>query len=344
MVPAERPGQGVGAVVPAARRIDILRRALELAELEEPFVTMIVVKSTPPSVMKAGDKAFIMWDGRVEGWIGGSCVEEAIVREALETLKEDLPRVKSFETCHGGLIEVYLEPYQPPEKVVLIGQNPIVAALTRFARELGLKTVWVAEEERDVKVNADVTIKPEDLDVLKGRIYAVIATMGRKDHVYAERLLQKSNVEYIGVVASKARWKDILEYLKSRGFTEKDMSKIRSPAGMNIGARTPEEIALSIIAEIIMYMRRGGAEYTMARAEETRAANIAEPASISVKEAAAIITTDPVCGMYVDPSSARYSIQVEGYTVLFCSPYCLEAFKKNEQAYLEKIKTLRDKR
>jgi len=139
--------------------------------------------------------------------------------------------------------------------------------------------------------------------------FVIIATMGERDHEFAEAILP-SDVRYIGIVASKKRGDDILSYLRNKGYSDDLISKIKVPAGININAVSPEEIALSIIAEIIKVSRE-------AKAKEVTEEEI-----------------DPVCGMRVLKSSPYYST-FDNRVYYFCSKYCKEKFDSNPQIYFK---------
>lgn len=317
------------------RHLRLFRRMLELLESEEPFAVVTVIDAKPPSAVKVGHKVIIRSSGEVEGWLGGSCTEDVIIKSAIDSIADERIRLLDLDTCHGGSIKIYIEPYIPAEKVIIIGYNPITAMIAKISEELGFNVLLVAEE--GIYSTGIKRIKPEDLDKIRigSRGYAIIATMGRQDHVYVEKLLQLNNIEYIGIVASKARGSDIISYLKSKGFSEQDLSKIKFPAGIDIGAETPEEIAISIVSEIIAIAKKRKPSIPKI-AIDTVLMEKREEQMIRTYTSRAI-TIDPVCGMYVDPASAQYKVEVNGYIIPFCSRQCLEKFKADEHLYIANI-------
>lgn len=320
------------------RNLRLFKRMLELIESEEPFVVITVIDAKPPTAVKAGHKAIIRSSGEVEGWLGGSCTEDIIIKSAIDSMADGRIRLLDLDTCHGGSIKIYIEPYIPAEKVIIIGYNPITAMIAKISEELGFNVLLVAEE--GVQSIGVKRIKPGDLDKIRigSRGYAVIATMGRQDHVYVEKLLRLNNIDYIGVIASKARGSDIISYLKSKGFKDQDLSKIKFPAGIDIGAETPEEIAISIISEIIAIAKRR--KPGMLKIASDIVLMEKRESQITSDYTSRAISIDPVCGMYVDPASTEYKVEVSGYIIPFCSRQCLERFKANEHLYIANIEKI----
>jgi xanthine dehydrogenase accessory factor len=304
---------------------EILLRQLELGSTDVPFVVVGVIKTTGPTAIKAGNKAIILSDGTIEGWVGGHCTENEIVENALECLREGTSRSLNLTTCQGGRMDVYMEPYLPKRRLVIFGHVPIVSSLSRLARSLNFSVTIVdksASKERFP--DADVVLGSfEELDKLNpSQTFAVVATMGERDQEYAQRL-SKLVIPYIGVVAGKKRASEVLSYLRAAGLTEAEISRVKSPAGIYIRAVTAEEIALSIMSEIIDHSR-------------TNLDRDAIPLTIpdgpgrdqSMKK------VDPVCGMVVDAASAENFADFRGEMVYFCSESCKNAFVRDPEKYI----------
>jgi xanthine dehydrogenase accessory factor len=318
---------------------EILLRLLQLGENDEAFAVVGVVKTEGPTAVKAGNKAIIKADGTIEGWVGGHCTQREIVENAEASLKDGTIRFLSLTTCHGGTMDVYIEPYLPKRKLVIIRHVPIVSALSMVARGLGFNVVIVDKDASKEKF-PDANTVSKSLDEVKvtGQTYVVIATMGEFDQEHAEKLAF-SEAHYVGIVAGKRRASDIFKFLRSKSIPEDHISKIRSPAGIYIRAVTAEEIALSIMAEIVEVSRTHG--------EDTRKhANRATPKKRSVVPEVTtkksglnypseeMILVDPVCGMTVDASTSDYSSEVGGQKVFFCSENCKQMFDANPSEYL----------
>jgi len=287
------------------------RRARELTEQGESFVTATVVRAQRPTSVEAGDTALVLGDGTIDGFAGGACAEHSVRAYALQAIESGeavLLRILPFdegadiapegrETAReegavtvenpclsGGAIEIFLEPVVPAPRVLVVGDTPIAAALLRIGAELGLDAVAVAGDEP--------APQPSDLAV-------VVAAHGR-DELHALRSALEAGVSYVGLVASVKRGDGVLGELRGDGVPSELLDRIDVPAGIDIGARTPEEIALSILAEVIAARRR--------------------------RPAAARTAVDPICGMTVAAVPGTPSLRHGGETVYFCGAGCKSQF------------------
>jgi xanthine dehydrogenase accessory factor len=234
------------------KRSDQARRADELAAAREPFVAAIVVRAQRPSSVTAGDCGLIRADGSIEGFVGGACAETSVRLQALRALETGEPLVLRIvpgdeggpseegavtvqNPClSGGALEIYLEPSLPAPRVAVVGETPVAHALAVVGSPLGFD------------VGAGLT--DDDAAV-------VVASHGRDEEEALEGALL-AGVPYVGLVASRRRGAAVLGELRARGaVTEDDVARVRTPAGLDIGARTAEEIALSILAEIVSVRR-----------------------------------------------------------------------------------------
>lgn len=277
-----------------------INRVKELIENEEEFAIVEVIKTEGPSSLKPGNKLIVKSDGSFEGWIGGFCTKDDIIRYSLEAIENGQIKYLNLNTCHGGVVYLYIEPVISKKRLILVGNNPI----TRYIQSLGemLGFIIIKLESANELANVKIT----------RNTFAVIATMGEKDHEFAESLLN-SGIRYIGVVAGKRRGEDLLSYLHNKGYKEESLTRIKVPAGIDIHAISPEEIALSVLAEIV------------------KISNTKE--MISKKEESEEIV-DPVCGMTVSKSVPYYST-FRGKVYYFCSKYCKDKFDGNPQIYVK---------
>jgi xanthine dehydrogenase accessory factor len=163
--------------------------------------------------------------------------------------------------------------------------------------------------------------------------FAVVATHGSYDEVALEHLL-KARPRYIGLVASQKRFQSVLEYLKEQGVDETDLQHIKAPAGLDIQAQQGDEIALSILAEIVQYRRSAQEADDWSASVEAVVEEIAL-APTEVSQSASGIAFDPVCLMEVDIATARWTYEYEGTTYYFCAPGCKRQFRRNPQAFLQ---------
>ena len=237
------------------------RRARELAAGGQAFVTATVVRAQRPTSVVAGDVALVLGDGAIEGFAGGACAEHSVRAHALEAMRTGeavLLRILPFaeegaaeaveegavtvqNPClSGGAIEIFLEPHVPAPRVLVAGETPIAGAVVRIGGELGLDVVRMDDEGGEVR--------PGDLAL-------VVAAHGR-DEVAALRRGLDAGLPYVGLVASRARGDGVLGELRGDGVPDELLARIDVPAGLDIGARTPAEIALSILARVVA-VRRG---------------------------------------------------------------------------------------
>ncbi|HEX6046575.1 MAG TPA: XdhC family protein [Pyrinomonadaceae bacterium] len=283
---------------------DVFDQLSELRERDEPFVLATVVAYKSPQSAKPGSHAIIRADGSISGWVGGGCVQPIVLREAKMALATGQPKLLSIspdaahdDDWHG--VESYrmtcegggsLEIYLEP---VLPKPELVVVGESPVA-----ETVSQLGELLGFKVSAD-----------PGRItestYVVVATMGNGDE---EGLLSVlgSKPKYFGLVASEKKSRALFDYAREHGYTDEQINLVRSPAGLSLGAVTMQEIALSVIAEITQLRRTAS-----------------EPA---VVEATAI---DPICGMTVSTTNAKYTSEFEGRTIYFCCLRCKETFDQS---------------
>jgi len=250
---------------------DLLDLMLALRDRREAFALATVVEIEGSASAKPGAKALIGRDGALlAGWAGGGCAESAVRQAALDSLREDLPRVIDIDLndevlgtgmpC-GGSMRVYVEPVLPRPTLWVLGHGRVAECLSRFGATLGFRVVVNDAPAPDLARYPDAAdIIGDDYDYerltpAEGDA-VVIATQHKGDHVSTVRAL-RSPAGYIALIASRKRSRLVLDFLREEGFGEADLARIRAPAGLHLGARTPEEIALSVLAEIVM-LRRGG--------------------------------------------------------------------------------------
>ena len=304
-------------------------RAQKLAAEGTAFVVATVVRAQRPTSVKAGDVALVLGDGTIEGFVGGVCTQHSVRAyslHAMETGEALLLRilpdgtvgdedgiglevsneegaVTVQNTClSGGGIEVFLEPVLPAPRVLVVGESPIAAALVSLGPELGLDTIAV---DRGTPEPAK-----DDLAV-------VVASHGR-DELHILRRGLEVEVPYVGLVASRKRGAGVLAQLRRDGISDQHLELIDVPAGIDIGAQTSAEVALSILASIISVRRRRHAE-TPDHPRETVTPDADDPALSA-------LAIDPICGMTVAAVAATPSVELEGETIYFCCEGCRSTF------------------
>jgi xanthine dehydrogenase accessory factor len=307
-------------------RSELLQLAADLAHQEEPFVLAVVVRRLPASSSQPGNMALITAAGAFHGWLGGSCTQPTVVREAQRALDDGRPRLLALApdpeaerrpgvdvfpmTCQsGGSVEIYLEPILPAPRLVIFGSSPTAQALATLGKAMGYTAVAVEDDLEALGRSAAASQTPR---------FVVVATMGEHDEE-AIRAALPLQPAYLGVVASARRFAQMRETLLARGVPAEALDRIHSPAGLKIGARTPEEIALSILAEIVERQRAEPAE-----------APKAQEAAPAVEALQAI---DPICGMTVTIATARHTAEHAGRTWYFCCGGCRERFLADPERY-----------
>jgi xanthine dehydrogenase accessory factor len=329
-------------------RAEILGTASELAKRGQAFALATVVRREPPSSARVGDVALVTGDGVVHGWVGGSCTQPTVVREVLEALTDGTPRLITLSpsaeprrnsssavipmTCHsGGSVDIYIDPVLPAPQLLIFGTSPVARSLARLGKVMGYsvdvvdvagEAVAIPEADRLITASDVARLHPQHPGLAR-RVFAVVATMGQHDE---DALLTALALQpaYLGVVASRKRFKQIRDTIGARGAAVADVEKVSCPAGLDIGARSPEEIALSILAEIVQ--RRHGSP-RLAEVEE------------SVQERPEV-ATDPVCGMTVRPTNAGHRAEFGGHTYHFCSAGCRTRFVSEPERYAAPLVSL----
>ncbi len=256
------------------------RTISDIAARREPFAVASVVRTEGSTLGKPGFKAVVSEDGRiVYGSLGGVCPDGPIIRVALETIHSGTPRLVTVhlvdatkavegtvqtedpdeiwvETNCGGSMDIYVEPYLPPHRLVIVaqgGRDEIEDDLVHLAKRLGYE-VAVIDHLPALTEKPDELIDDSGFDLGKFPFAAtdavVVLTKGERDVSVLETLSRKT-VAYLGMLASRQRTKQNFEALRGRGIPEDFLGKIRTPIGIDIGGRTPIEIALAIMAEVV---------------------------------------------------------------------------------------------
>lgn len=243
--------------------------AKDLESKGEGFVLATVIRAVAPTSAKPGDKAVLTEEGVVHGWVGGSCAEPTVRKEARLALADGACRVVQITpdavlpgereglvvvpmTCYsGGELEIYLEPHPAKAELVIFGNSPVAEALVELSSFLGYRVSIVDLTERPALRGASASFHSLEQVTLTRPEHAavVVATHGVFDEDAIERATALGP-RYIGVVASPRRFSSLRAAMKSRGLGADAWDRIDGPAGIDIGARTPKEIAISVMAAI----------------------------------------------------------------------------------------------
>ena len=312
-------------------RAELLELAADLARRGEPFVLATVVRRESYSSAHQGDMAVITADGSYHGWLGGNCTQPIVKSEAARALLDGKPRLVSLSPeaerearagvvalpmrCHsGGTVDIYLEPVLPAPRLLLYGESPAARALAQLGKAMGYR----------IEVGGAQPALPA-----RGteKLFAVVATMGENDEDSVAAALA-ARPAYLGVVASRKRFAQLRETLLARGVPKEALDSVKNPAGLDLGARLPEEVALSILAEIVQLRHAAtqGSGDTILNSEMDPSPGFGDTIRNS--------DIDPVCGMTVVVATARHRTEHGGRTFYFCNPRCREKFIADPQRYL----------
>ncbi len=364
---------------------NLLRLAARLLDDETPYAIATVVRRERPSSAASGNTAVVTADGTVHGWIGGSCTLPEVTRHAMASLADRQPRLLAFGgspeprgdiisvpmSCGSeGKVEVHINPVYPAPRLVVAGASPIADAVARLGEAMGYRVVVAGGGDAAAAADSGEAPTGTRVETLDGQLaaryaarppgaalYAVVATMGQGDEDAVEQLLA-ARADYLGVVVSPKRMGQVREYLAARGVCRSRSAKVRGPAGLDIGAVRPEEVAISILAEIVALARTGSGvaepDTEEPRAGEPRAGATDREGPIAAEQGAAewragevaagkdaqtpagatATATDPVCGMTVPADGSRPSSTYQGQTVHFCCPGCRARFEADPAAYV----------
>ncbi len=374
---------------------DFFDRLSRLKRDGESFTTAIVVSRRAPVSSHIGDRAIIFADGRMEGFVGGSCSREIVRKQALEALRLGKPRLVLIRpdatletlqhaadaesivvpmTCASeGAADVYLEPHTRARVLLVAGFTPVAQAVAALGGMLEYEVVRVVtrEELRDLEAAPCKLVALQDLNVYLeslpentcSSMAAVIASQGHYDEPVLELILN-ARVGFVGLLASRKRAVTVRELLELQGMDANLTAQIRNPIGLDINAKTPGEVAVSILAEIIaardsntpMFTDSSSFDANVYRTEKQNvsseinavdvvgARRVSPPRDDAATQNSTIFglslerpgyAISPVDAEEIEIASAVHFTELEGVTYFFSCPNCKRRFLKNPSAYLE---------
>ena len=349
-------------------RRELLDLAAALADRGEPFALAPVIARSPPISAQVGDAAVVTSDGGFHGWVGGSCTRPTVIAEAQKALADGRPRLVALDpdpesrrrpgltvfpmTCHsGGSVEIHIQPVLPPPRLLIYGVSPTARALVRLGKAMGYAVVVIdPAAERDDFPDADAVLTDPAAANANGGApsiprFAVVATQGQWDEeATAAALALDPPPAYLGVMASAKRFGEMRALLAGGAGGDAALARIKNPAGLDLGATLPEEIALSILAEIVG--QRGAAakrevEMVASSSSTPKAAGSGSPPpsgaaavparrmhlpQVGAAKDGAAESRDPVCGMTVTIAGAAHRAEHAGRTFYFCCGGCRARF------------------
>jgi xanthine dehydrogenase accessory factor len=269
---------------PMTAHVEVMDLVAQMKAAEQAFVLATVVRTVSVTAAKAGAKAIIRPDGTiVAGWIGGGCARGAVLKAAREALRDGEPRMVSVQPedllaelgvkpgdnrdgirfasnmCPSkGTMDIFVEPVLPHPSLVILGASPVAMSLAAQARQLGYHVTLAAP-------SADLVVIPDTDTLVDGfalgelnqtRRFIVVSTQGKGDEA-ALRAAVSIDAEYHAFVGSRRKMAVLHDKLVAAGVAPAALDRVKAPAGLDLGAITPEEIAMSILAEITVERRRG---------------------------------------------------------------------------------------
>lgn len=322
---------------------DFLKEAQALQDTMETYAIAMVVRRVEPTSGKPGDKAIIRKDGSISGWIGGGCTRGIVLKEAFAAMQDGKPRLVSIDnegnaitkpgvmkynmTCQsGGAVDVYIEPVLPKPHVLIMGKSHIAMALCKLGKTMGYTISLVTDTgDKDGFADADHLILQADFDStkVKENTYIVVSTQGEGDENALESAV-RSKAAYVAFVASRKKANSLFRELKNRGISFDQLKEIRTPAGLDIKAKLPEEVAISILAQIIEHIRGGKAITNTEKVEEKKQGSMM-PEDYYI---------NPVCQVPVYKAGAKHMVEYKNEKVYFCCDGCKVSFDKEPEKYM----------
>jgi xanthine dehydrogenase accessory factor len=341
----------------------VLERASALKAAGRPFALVTVVRCESPTSAKPGAKAVVDVEGNIEGWIGGGCAQPAVIDTVKKALKDGQARLIRVSpskggtveegvidfgmTCHsGGTLDIFIDPVVPRPALLIIGASPSAQALAALASRAGFDVSAACPgADRDMFPDALQVLDSLDVASLAGNApaFVVVATQGKRDEGGLEAALATGS-PYIAFIASERKAVKLRDYLKERGHDAQRVDAIVSPAGVEIGAVSYEEIALSVLAGLVKARRLEGigaaalqaetAGGSACRGSKTAQGETLRSAAAALTAAAPATAIDPVCGMSVDVANAEFRSEYQGQPYYFCCAGCQHSFDKSPEQYL----------
>jgi len=247
----------------------------ELEKNNESAALCTVTKSEGSTPRHVGSKMLVYPDGKFIGTVGGGELESRVIKAALESLESSAAQILEYSMVDpsrgdpgvcGGTVEVFVEPILPPAMIVVIGAGHVGRAVVHLAKWLGFR-VAVSDDREDFCTPESVpeadAYYPVEMGKLTDQIkvtrqtYLVVTSRGSNIDAKGLPNLLETDAAYIGVIGSKRRWLTTAKALKERGVPGDLIGKVHSPMGLELHAETPEEIAVSIMAEILMLRDKG---------------------------------------------------------------------------------------
>ena len=305
--------------------------------IKPPYAVAMVVNRVAPTSGKPGDKAIILPDGTMKGWIGGGCTRGIVLKEALLAIQQGKPRLITISpgaddinregvvaytmTCQsGGSVDLYIEPVLAKPQIIIMGRSHIGRALCKIGKAMGYHISVLAKGVDKITFpEADKVLDQEILDptLISEDTYIVVCTQGENDDIALKQAIE-SSAQYVSFVSSIKKANSIYNTLKKQGVPVTQLARVKTPAGLKIDAKLPEEVAISILAEIISKVR-----------EEKNPAAKSPASTLNMDE----YFINPVCNIPIQKSTAKHIIKHKNKDYYFCCDGCKVSFEKEPGKY-----------
>lgn len=317
------------------------------------FAIAQIIGRISPSSSKIGDKAIILESGQLIGWIGGGCVRGIVIKEALDVIqtkkfskirvspkegtKEKLNFKEYIMSCQSkGTVEIMIESVIAQPEIVIVGKSNIARKLAKIATESDFKvTVLANDVASEMFPSVDSINEKVDFKSFSNlnNSYIIVTTQGDDDETSVLKAMRTTS-KFVGFVSSRKKTKDIKDYLINNGLNKDRVAELRSPIGLNINAKLASEVAISILAEVILHFRSGKPiqikNSSVSENDEYPNAN----STTFQKE----FYINPVCNVPVSRANSKHIIEHEGEKVFFCCDGCKNSFEKNPSQYISNKK------
>lgn len=263
-------------------------RLADLEQSGQPAALCTVVRAQGSVPRHPGSKMLVFPDGSIEGSIGGGEMESRVIGAAREALADGQPRLLRYELSEpadgdpgvcGGEVEVFVDPIGSRETIVVVGGGHVGKAVIHLGHWLGFRTVLCDDRPEfttaeaapmaDERITCALAEVPQRVNI-DSRTYMILTTRGVPVDIAGLPALLETPAAYLGVIGSRRRWETAFAELEARGVSRKSLERVTSPMGLELNAETPEEIAVSILSQIIL-LRRGGTGTPMAHSPKAKA-------------------------------------------------------------------------
>ncbi len=252
--------------IPIASSEDLLDEAQRLIKASVPFGWVTIIGQEGSSARHLGSSMLVSLDGRIIGTLGGATAELQLIEQAVQAIKEGKPRTVRvpLPVC-AGVITCFINIFQPPETVILVGAGHVAQPMARLAKMLGFRVVVMDDRpdyptrerfpEADQLIVDDWEKALSELRIDENSYIIILTYAGEYDELALRKVIE-SKAAYIGMISSKSKAKAVLAKMRRDGIADELLRRVITPIGLNIGAETPAEIAVSTMAQIIMRRRK----------------------------------------------------------------------------------------